>query len=101
MKKLFLMLLMTGSILYAKAQSENPKYDKVLADSLGGDDYGMRSYILVILKTGPTKIEDKKTSDSLFKGHIENIGRLASIGKLIIDGMGRQQYQLTCPIMKK
>lgn len=86
MNKIFIILLMFGFASIAVAQSENPKYDKVLADSLGGDDYGMRSYILVILKTGPTKIDDKKTSDSLFKGHIENISRLASIGKLIIAG---------------
>ncbi len=30
----------------------NPKYDKILADKLGGDEYGMKSYFLVILKTG-------------------------------------------------
>ncbi|MBN2395104.1 MAG: hypothetical protein JXC36_01425, partial [Candidatus Atribacteria bacterium] len=30
----------------------NPNYDKSLADKLGGDDYGMKSYFLVILKTG-------------------------------------------------
>jgi hypothetical protein len=30
----------------------NTKYDKALAEKLGGDDYGMKSYFLVILKTG-------------------------------------------------
>lgn len=30
----------------------NPNYDKILADKLGGDDYGMKSYFLVILKMG-------------------------------------------------
>ena len=34
----------------------NPKYDKILADKLGGDDYGMKSYFLVILKTGSNPI---------------------------------------------
>jgi uncharacterized protein YciI len=72
--------------LPGKCQSENPNYDKLLADSLGGDDYGMKTYILVILKTGPNKIEDKKILDSLFKGHMENIGRLAENGKLIVAG---------------
>ena len=72
--------------LSATCQTENQNYDKLLADSLGGDDYGMKSYILVILKTGSNKIEDKKVLDSLFKGHMDNISVLASNGKLIVAG---------------
>jgi uncharacterized protein YciI len=86
MKYRLLIILLAGFCLSAYAQSENPKYDPLLADSLGGDDYGMKSYILVILKTGPNKIEDKKVLDSLFQGHMENIGRLAANGKLIVAG---------------
>ncbi len=86
MKFRLLLLLLIGFCLSAYAQTENPKYDKVLADSLGGDDYGMKSYILVMLKTGPNKIEDKKVLDSLFQGHMENIGRLVADGKLIVAG---------------
>lgn len=71
---------------YAKAQTQNPKYDKGLADSLGADDYGMKMYVLVILKTGPVKIDDKKTTDSLFAGHLKNIQRLANEGKLVVAG---------------
>jgi uncharacterized protein YciI len=86
MKFIFTILMSCGVCISAICQSDNPKYDKLLADSLGGDDYGMKTYILVILKTGPNKIEDKKVLDSLFKGHMENIGRLAAIGKLIVAG---------------
>jgi uncharacterized protein YciI len=68
------------------AQSTNPKYDKQLADSLGGDDYGMKSYVLVILKTGNATISDKAVTDSLFRGHMQNINRLADAGKLIVAG---------------
>jgi hypothetical protein len=68
----------SGMLLYG--QSANPKYDKALADSLGGDDYGMKMYTFVILKTGPNPIHDKKTRDSLFTGHMANINRLASMG---------------------
>lgn len=71
---------------FAAAQNQNPKYDKAMADSLGGDDYGMKMYVLVILKTGPAKIEDKKTTDSLFAGHLQNIKRLATEGKLVVAG---------------
>ena len=72
--------------LSAVSQTENPNYDKLLADSLDGDDYGMKAYILVILKTGPNNIEDKKVLDSLFKGHMNNIIRLAAADKLVVAG---------------
>jgi len=72
--------------LKAIAQKDNPKYEKGLADSLGGDDYGMKPYVLVILKTGTNKIDKKETVDSLFQGHMANINRLASIGKLVVAG---------------
>lgn len=38
----------------------NPNYNKELADKLGGDDYGMKSYFLVILKTGTNTTTDKE-----------------------------------------
>lgn len=66
--------------------SQNSNYDKNLADSLGADDYGMKSYSLVMLKTGGGNIEDKAKVDSLFRGHLENIGRLAEAGKIIVAG---------------
>ena len=79
---LFTLIGWTTSI----AQSQNPKYNKSLADSLGADDYGMKMYTLVILKTGENKSLDKKTRDSLFRGHFQNVRRLADEGKLIIAG---------------
>lgn len=66
--------------------SQKPVYDKNLADSLGADDYGMKSYTLVMLKTGSGNIEDKARVDSLFRGHLDNIGRLAEAGELIVAG---------------
>ena len=86
MKYRLLLFLLFSFCLSGYSQTENKKYDKLLADSLGGDDYGMKTYILVILKTGTNKTEDKKVLDSLFKGHMETIGRLASNGKLIVAG---------------
>ena len=86
MRNILLLLVLVSCCSIAGAQSANPKYDKVLADSLGGDDYGMKMYILVILKTGPNTIADKTVLDSLFKGHMENIGHLAANGKLIVAG---------------
>ena len=81
---LFIMLCLFA--VRAVSQADNPKYDKAIADSLGADEYGMKMYVLVILKTGPNTISRKETSDSLFNGHRANIARLASMGKLVVAG---------------
>jgi uncharacterized protein YciI len=72
--------------LHIQAQKSNPAYNKTLADSLGADEYGMKMYVLVMLKTGPGEVKDKATSDSLFGGHIKNINRLADEEKLVVAG---------------
>ena len=86
MKRSLIIALLSLLSTTIYAQADNPKYDKALADSLGGDDYGMKAYVLVMLKTGSNKIEDKATLDSLFRGHLANIGRLAELGKLVVAG---------------
>ncbi len=68
------------------AQNQEIVFDQALADSLGADDYGMKAYTLVILKTGNITISDKSVVDSLFRGHLDNISRLAESGELIIAG---------------
>ncbi|MGV3460537.1 MAG: YciI family protein [Flavobacterium sp.] len=72
--------------LTASAQKDNPKYNAELAQKLGADEYGMKQYVFVILKTGPTKIEDKDKVNELFRGHMANIERLAKEGKLTVAG---------------
>ncbi|MFA6058976.1 MAG: YciI family protein [Taibaiella sp.] len=86
MKNLLFLLFFCFSGTLLQAQSSNPQYDKALADSLGGDDYGMKMYTFIILKTGPNPIHDKKIRDSLFAGHMANINRLADMGKLVVAG---------------
>jgi len=85
MRIIFLVFLLSTGI---NMQAQNPgiKYNKALADSLGADEYGMKRYMFVILKTGKTTVEDKKLRDSLFKEHMDNIGRLVREGKLIVAG---------------
>jgi uncharacterized protein YciI len=72
--------------LQSKAQDNEVVYDKSLADSLGADDYGMKSYVLIILKTGTNNITDKVVTDSLFRGHMATINKLAKEGKLVVAG---------------
>ena len=66
------------------------KFDARLAKKLGADEYGMKSYVLVILKTGTNSTTDKKPLDSLFRGHMDNIQRLSAQGKLIVAGPMRK-----------
>jgi uncharacterized protein YciI len=74
--------------LTAKAQTAgiNKNYDAKLAKELNADDYGMKKYVLVILKTGSKSDFPKATRDSIFQGHMANINRLADAGKLIVAG---------------
>lgn len=84
-RTLLLTLLLALSIS-TFSQEVNPLYDSVLAKSLGADEIGMKNYMLVILKTGTAKIEDKAVKDSLFKTHFANMNRLSDEGKLIVAG---------------
>ncbi|QHS59108.1 YciI family protein [Chitinophaga agri] len=74
----------------ADTANGNPSYDQALAKKLGADEYGMRSYTLVILKTGSSQTTDKQVIQELFRGHMDNINRLVKEGKLIVAGpLGR------------
>jgi uncharacterized protein YciI len=70
----------------ATAAASAPAFDEMLAKSSGADDYGMRNYVLVILKTGPTKVPAGPERDAMFKGHLANINRLSQAGKLVLAG---------------
>lgn len=83
---LYLGLLILGTLSRSYAQKNNAKYDHLLADSLGADNYGMKYYTFVLLKTGATKITDKDSVNRLFDGHMKNIQRLAKEKKLIVAG---------------
>ncbi len=63
-----------------------PKYDAELAKKLGADELGMRSYVLVILKTGPKRVPEGKERTEMFAGHFANMKRLAAEGKLALAG---------------
>jgi len=86
MKRILFTLFGIAFIISLNAQSLNPEYDSTLARNLGADDYGMKSYILVILKTGSNNMAAGPERDSIFKGHLANINKLANEGKLVIAG---------------
>jgi uncharacterized protein YciI len=62
------------------------KFDAELARKTGADANGMRRYVLVILKTGPTRVPDGAKRDAMFAGHFANMERLAKEGKLALAG---------------
>ncbi|WP_228446837.1 YciI family protein [Chryseobacterium sp. 3008163] len=104
MKKLITLILisstLTSCFVYKKGEDGKPgapgkdgssgdskiSYNQKLADSLGADQYGMKPYVIVMLTTGSAKIDDKTKMGELMKGHMENIGKLAKEGKIVIAG---------------
>ena len=88
-----LMLLVALGFPMIAALASEPKtapraaaYDPALAAQAGGDENGMRSYVLVILRTGPTRVPDGDARKAMFAGHMANIRRLSDEGKLVLAG---------------
>lgn len=66
--------------------STQTTFDSTKAKSWGADDYGMKSYVLVFLKSGPYRPQDSTTRTQLQAAHMANINRLAAQGSLIMAG---------------
>lgn len=60
-------------------------YDEALSKKLGADERGMKTFVFVNLIRGKAKFE-KAERDKYIAGHMENIGRLAESGKLVMAG---------------
>jgi len=94
-------LSLNACVIVAKSDNNNESvntdniYNAELAKELGADDYGMRSYVFVILKTGPNdaSITDEEKRANLFAGHFSNMSRLAEEGKLLLAGPLGGEYQ--------
>lgn len=70
-----------------KGEPAPSKFDAELAKRVGADQMGMRKYVLAILKTGPKDAEVQGDArKALFKGHFDNMNRLAKEGKLAVAG---------------
>ncbi len=86
MKKSILLLLFFcySSVIFS--QEAGVSYDEKLAKSLNADERGMKKYVFCLLKTGSNTTATKEESEKFFKGHMDNIGRLAKEGKLVLAG---------------
>lgn len=72
--------------LYQEITAAEAGFDSTMAASLGADDYGMKAYVMAYLKSGPNRDQDSVTAAALQKAHLENIGRMAESGKLVLAG---------------
>ena len=81
---IIVLLLITATNCFA--QSKNPQYDAQLAQKLGADEYGMKTYVMAFLKAGPNRLTDSAARAQLQMAHLKNITRLVDEGKLIIAG---------------
>jgi uncharacterized protein YciI len=90
MTKPLVLAILTAMLALAQASPAEdappPGYDEALAQSVGADEYGMRRYVLVILKTGPNRVPDGPERDEMFRGHFANMQRLSDEGKLALAG---------------
>lgn len=87
-------ILWVVSIFMVNLSMLSQEYDQALATELGADELGMKSYVLVILKTGPFSVNDKHQRDSIFSGHMQNIGRMSDAGWLVSAGpIGKNDRQ--------
>jgi len=80
------LLACTASAATEPAAGTATPRDPALAERLGADERGMRSYVLVILKSGPTRVEDPEARKTMFAGHFANMERLSAEGKLALAG---------------
>ena len=67
-------------------EQEVVEKDTALAKALGADDYGMKQYVMAFLKAGPNRDRTPAQAAELQKAHLENIGRMAREGSLVLAG---------------
>ena len=97
MKNLFFLLL--GILMLSTACEPKPAstentielpieitFDSIRAAKVGADDYGMHQYVMALLKRGPSRDRSAEETTKLQAAHMENIGRLADAGKLVLAG---------------
>lgn len=84
--KIYLSLVISMFSAIAIAQNTNPNFNASLAKKYGADEYGMKKYIFVVLKTGTNSSIDTAFTKKCFSGHMANINKMVTDKKLIVAG---------------
>jgi len=70
----------------ATTEPSSVVYDSLKAQRYGADDYGMKTYVLALLKQGPNDSIGAREARRLQKLHMKTIAQLAESGKLMLSG---------------
>ncbi|WP_258406808.1 YciI family protein [Shewanella alkalitolerans] len=84
--RLLVTLLGAVAALVVSLPLSAENYDAELAARVGADDYGMKRYVMAMLKSGPNRSQSEEEAERLQRAHLDNIGRLAEEGKLVLAG---------------
>ena len=89
-----ILALLLCTALQAQSVEENStskktkevEYNAEKAKKYGADDYGMKKYVFAFLKRGPNRSLPKEEANALQAAHLQNIGKMAKEGKLVLAG---------------
>jgi uncharacterized protein YciI len=83
----FILIMLIACEPQAQAsKSAVTAYDSTLAITYGADQFGMKKYIFAFSYRGLNRDRDSLEAAQLQQAHLENIGRLAEAGKLVLAG---------------
>ena len=85
-RRLITLTVVLSASALAIAAAAQARYDAALAQKLRADDYGMKTYVVALLKAGPNRDRSADDAQKLQRAHMDNINRLAADGKLVIAG---------------
>lgn len=80
------LILCFGFIFSHQQYVSAQQYDSAYAAQMGADDYGMKTYVMAFLKSGPNRASDPEVRKKLQQGHMDNIMRMAENGDLLMAG---------------
>jgi len=83
---LFLVVFQIFNASISAQENENKDFNAVLAKKLNADNYGMKKYVMALLRSGPNRSKDSITRAKLQKAHMDNIVKMAEQGVLVMAG---------------
>lgn len=116
MNKLFLLLLPfwvfscespSGKADSGSEEATVVPYDSLLARQLGADDYGMKTYVMAFLQSGPERSQDSLEAATIQRAHLDYIKELATAKKLVLagpfldDGINRGIFLFDVPTLEE